>query len=85
MGKPLAAALPTTTPVVVGNAIHIASALEAECTEVLSWDGGMQSPKKVAKVQALAALGVRVIVPSQTQLLPSFYMAERISMFPPPN
>lgn len=55
------------------DAIHVASALEAECKELLSWDTDMSKPEEAAKIELLAGLGVKVITPKQSTLLPSFY------------
>jgi hypothetical protein len=63
------------------DAIHVASALNADCSEFLTWDKDMGSNKVAAKVTALAALGLRVTVPSGTQKLPSFYLSESIKLF----
>jgi len=51
------------------DAIHVASALEAKCTEFLTWDKDMSN----SKAQFLASQGISVITPSATKLLPPLY------------
>ncbi len=63
------------------DAIHVASALDAHCTEFLTWDGDMGKNKIAEKARALAALGIRVTVPSETKLLPSLYLSENQQLF----
>jgi predicted nucleic acid-binding protein len=55
------------------DAIHVASAIEAQCTEFLTWDADISKPKVANKVQLLKKLGISVITPMQTQLLPTYY------------
>ncbi len=55
------------------DAIHVASALEAHCTEFLTWDRDINKSKAQLKAQFLASQGVRVITPSETKLLPDRY------------
>lgn len=62
------------------DAIHVASALEAECKELVSWDADMNNPRAAEKVAVLKKLGIDVILPSQSQLLPSFYKAEKLPL-----
>lgn len=51
------------------DAIHVASAIEAQCTEFLTWDA------QITKYTPfLAGQGISVITPSQTKLLPPLYM-----------
>jgi predicted nucleic acid-binding protein len=56
------------------DAIHVASAIEAKCEEFLSWDAGIASPRNTAKTTALALHGIKVIAPSQSLLLPTYYV-----------
>ncbi len=63
------------------DAIHVASALDARCTEFLTWDLDMGKSKVAAKATALAALGLRVTTPADTKLLPDFYTTETKSLF----
>lgn len=51
------------------DAIHVASAIEAKCSEFLTWDR-----KITSYAPFLATQGIRVITPSQTNLLPALYM-----------
>jgi hypothetical protein len=52
------------------DAVHIASALDRKCEEIITTDG--QAKKIVAK-DTLAALGLRVIRAFETQCLPAKY------------
>lgn len=59
------------------DALHIASAIEKNCTEFITFDGKRaNSPLKNAK--ALEPLGLRVIRPSQTKNLPQSYRQEKL-------
>jgi predicted nucleic acid-binding protein len=58
------------------DAIHVASAIEAHCTEFLTWDRGIAS-----NAALLAGHGIRVITPSQTQSLPPLYMQTKPGLF----
>ena len=61
------------------DAIHVASALEAQCTEFLTWDRDMNKSKTQIKAQFLASQGVSVITPSATKLLPpTYYSATKL-------
>jgi predicted nucleic acid-binding protein len=55
------------------DAIHVASAIEAQCAEFLTWDRGINKSKFQLKAQFLASQGVSVIAPSATKLLPARY------------
>ena len=63
------------------DAIHVASAIEAECGEFLTTDQRAKSPLRQAA--ALAALGLRVVRPSGTQVLPDEFRQERLTEVPP--
>ena len=65
------------------DAIHVASALEARCTEFLTWDIGIGRSKLTQQASALATLGLKVIPPSDTNLLPSFYKSQQQSLLDP--
>jgi predicted nucleic acid-binding protein len=58
------------------DAIHVASAIESKCTELLTWDKDIASNS-----QFLASQGIRVITPSQTQFLPPPYMQTKPGLF----
>lgn len=64
------------------DAIHVASALEAECEELISWDADMNNPRSIEKASILRDLGIKVILPSQSSLLPSFYRSEPTPLLP---
>jgi len=59
------------------DAIHVASAIEAKCTEFFTWD------KEIARnaTQFLSSRGIHVIAPSQTQFLPPLYSQTRPRLF----
>ncbi|MBB5060231.1 putative nucleic acid-binding protein [Granulicella aggregans] len=58
------------------DAIHVASAIEAECTELISWDGDLNNERSIKKAAILTSLGLQVILPSQSKLLPIYYQSE---------
>lgn len=58
------------------DAIHVASAIEAKCTEFLTWDARITD-----SAAFLASQGIRVIAPSQTQCLPVRYMDTKPGLF----
>jgi len=53
------------------DAIHIASALDRKCEELITTD---QQAKKMAASQKLLSLGLRVIQGSETKCLPAKYL-----------
>lgn len=55
------------------DAIHVASAIESQCTEFLTWDTDISKPKVADKMKLLAGFGISVITPMQTALLPPLY------------
>ncbi len=55
------------------DAIHVASAIEAQSTEFLTWDTDISKPKVADKLKVLASFGISVITPKQTKLLPPLY------------
>lgn len=53
------------------DGIHVASAIENNCKEFLTWDGVGGSAKSILKnATALRALGLHVITPDKTALIP---------------
>jgi predicted nucleic acid-binding protein len=59
------------------DAIHVASAIEGKCTELMTWDKGIKDNAS----QYLATLGIQVITPAQTQFLPNLYMQTKPGLF----
>jgi predicted nucleic acid-binding protein len=59
------------------DAIHVASAIEANCGEFLTWDNGIGSSRNALKTQALAIHGIRVITPSESLLIPPAYVHQQ--------
>ena len=57
------------------DAIHVASAIDANCTEFLTCDTDMSKPKVADKIRVLASVGISVITPSQTKLLTALYLS----------
>lgn len=55
------------------DAIHVASAIEAQATEFLTWDTDISKPKVADKMKVLSLFGVSVITPKETKLLPPLY------------
>lgn len=55
------------------DAIHVASAIEAQAAEFLTWDADISKPKVADKMKVLASFGVSVITPKETKLLPPLY------------
>lgn len=60
------------------DAIHVASAIDAGCKEFLTWDTDMSNTKTAEKITKLQTLGMQVITPSQTSLLPPQYRQSRL-------
>ena len=67
------------------DAIHVASAIDAECTEFLTCDTDMNKPKVADKIRVLTSLGVSVITPCQTQLLTSLHLSAEPNLIKFPN
>jgi len=65
------------------DAIHLASAIDANCKEFLTWDEHMNDPKNTQKVAVLQKLGIRAILPSQSEILPSQYRQARLTGLQP--
>lgn len=63
------------------DSIHVATALEASCEEFITWDGlNSTRPKTLLKAApAIAALGLKVLLPTDTQSIPSEYRQQRFS------
>jgi predicted nucleic acid-binding protein len=55
------------------DAIHVASALDAACKEMITFDCGIQDRKLSIESSKIRALGVAVILPSDSTLLPKKY------------
>jgi predicted nucleic acid-binding protein len=60
------------------DAIHVASALDADCKEFLTWDSDMASEKAAQKIATLKGLGMKVITPSQSAILPPQYAQSQL-------
>ena len=59
------------------DAIHVASALEAKCDELITMDGLSASKKSMLKSSAqLSAIGIRAIEPDKTALIPPEFMQQ---------
>ena len=58
------------------DGIHVASALEIGCTELLTNDRFKE--KNIENIPRIERLGIRVIHPSQTNLLPSDYRQQKL-------
>ena len=56
------------------DAIHVASARSAKCEELLTTDRGILNREKAIK----AAIGIKVLHPSKTQLLPDNYRQDQL-------
>jgi predicted nucleic acid-binding protein len=67
------------------DAIHVASAIEAECTEFLSWDVDVSKPKIADKMDALSKYGISVVRPSLSLLLPPRYSSSDPNLMNFPN
>jgi hypothetical protein len=62
------------------DSIHVASALDAECKEMLSWDMGISKPERAAQIATLQSMKLAVILPSQTAALPSSYTQQNLAI-----
>jgi len=57
------------------DAIHIASAIESGCDELITWDGIGSSKKSIlSQAGALNAQGIKVRPPDKTTLIPQEYL-----------
>jgi predicted nucleic acid-binding protein len=62
------------------DAIHVASAINANCAEFLTHDLDIGKPKIADKIALLTGLGIRVIKPSQTLLIPEKYFSAEANL-----
>lgn len=62
------------------DAIHIASALDAGCKEFLTWDTDMSNAETAATITTLRGLGMTVITPCQSTLLPAHYRQQPLGL-----
>jgi len=63
------------------DSLHVASALDSECKELITFDGKMN--KKPEEITTLANLGLRVISPHDSQILPESYRQQALALKPP--
>lgn len=62
------------------DALHVASALDSHCKELITFDGRMNKrPEEIAK---LADLDLRVILPSESTILPGDYRQQLLELAP---
>jgi predicted nucleic acid-binding protein len=61
------------------DAIHVASAIDARCTEFLTWDKHMNDPNDAQRVATFQKIGIRAILPSQSEILPSQYRQAKLT------
>jgi predicted nucleic acid-binding protein len=75
------------------DSMHVASALVGQCKELLSWDTDMSSQKRAEEIRVLSSLGLRVIAPHDSNVLPETYRQQGLAlaapnkqkMLPPPS
>lgn len=67
------------------DAIHVASALDSNCTEFLTCDTDMSKQKVADKIGLLSGQGIRVVKPSECQLIPDRYSTADPNLFNHPN
>ena len=53
------------------DSLHVSSALDAGCAEMLTWDTGISNPNRAAQIAGLKGLNLSVILPHETSSLPS--------------
>jgi predicted nucleic acid-binding protein len=63
------------------DSMHVASALDAECKELLSWDTEL-SDKRANEIKVLSGLGLRVIAPHDSIALPDEYRQQALALTP---
>jgi hypothetical protein len=65
------------------DAIHVATALEHSCEEFLTTDGVNGGAKKIlTKASDLSKLGLRVLTPDKTGLVPDAYKQHELKLAP---
>jgi hypothetical protein len=55
------------------DAMHMATAQMEECPEFLTWDDKIQKQKMKEAIPKLAKIGIKVLKPSETTVLPLSY------------
>jgi hypothetical protein len=65
------------------DSLHIASAMDSRCQEMITWDDEMND-KRAAEINTLSSLGLRVIAPNNTLVLPESYRQQALELTPPP-
>lgn len=65
------------------DSMHVASALDGGCKELLSWDGDMASDKRAKEIKVLSSLGLRVIAPHDSNVLPKEYTQQGLQLTAP--
>jgi predicted nucleic acid-binding protein len=64
------------------DSMHVASALDSGCKEMLSWDQEM-SKKRAEEIRVISELGLRVIGPHESRVLPDEYRQQALGLAPP--
>ncbi len=75
------------------DSMHVASALDGDCKELLSWDTDMSSVTRANEIRVLSKLGLRVVTPHDSDILPKTYTQQGLKltaptkqrMLPPPT
>ena len=62
------------------DSMHIASAIDAECKEVLSWDTDISNKERAYEISTLSKMGLRVISPHETSVLPDSYRQQPLAL-----
>ncbi len=65
------------------DSMHVASALDGECQELLSWDTDMSKEKRAVEIMTLSEMGLRVISPHESRVLPDSYRQVPLALTPP--
>lgn len=63
------------------DSIHVATALEANCDELITWDGESGKRKSILKsATAIGRLGCKVVVPTATTCIPDEYRQQALTL-----
>lgn len=60
--------------------IHVATAIEAQCTEFVTWDGINKPRSPIANTAKIEAFGLHVVTPDRTNSIPDVYKQQDLAI-----